>query len=127
VTAIEQGGPRFKSKSPKPMKIYVFLLLLLATGCSSTQLVRLDTPDPKHADVAIHLKGEKGPSREYVVVAYVQTSGSIWTNKKQLMKAFKRNAAAMNADAIVQVNYFYIPHAFSSLPAVDGVAVKYVQ
>lgn len=65
------------------------------------------------------------PDKPYEEIIYIEASGSIFHGKKALLKKLKQKAEKENADAIVNVKFSYIPWVASSIPMVDGIAIKY--
>lgn len=106
--------------------IYLALYILLTLcACTSTQHVALDFSDKKSPKIEIFLSEVQKPVKEYEVISYAETSGAIFANKNNLLRALKRKAVELGGDAVINVRFFYIPHTFSGLPAVEGVIIKY--
>jgi len=98
----------------------MFLLL----SCTSTNHLVISSKDSK-LNVDIFLKDTKEPPKDFEIVAYVESTGSIFTTQTQLINALKKRANKLGGDAIIQVEIFYIPWVLSSLPSAKGVVVKY--
>lgn len=111
------------------MKMSLFyigiIILLVFSSCTSTQHVALNYTDKKTPSIEIFISGVQNPIKEYEIISYIETSGSIFATKKQLLCAMKRKAMEMGGDAVINVRFFYIPHMFSGLPSIEGVVVKY--
>lgn len=111
-----------------PMKTKFFILVfstILLGSCVSTQTVSLQNNiDDKNA-IEIYLDELNKPSKEYEIISYIEASGSVFANKNNLNKALKKNAKKLGGDAVINIKYFYIPWAFSSLPAAEGIVVKW--
>lgn len=105
--------------------IAILVVLLSFCACTSTQYVPLDFSDKKSPKIEIFLSEIQKPVKEYEIISYVETSGTIFTTKKQLVRALKKEVAKLGGDAVINVRFFYIPHAFDGLPSVDGVIIKY--
>lgn len=109
----------------KTMHFKTIILLLFLSSCTSSQYVLLNPVDKKSPDIEIYLKNIKKPTKEFEVIAHIETTGSIFTNQKQLIKGLKKKAEKINGNAIIEVEFFYIPWVLSSLPSVKGVVVIY--
>lgn len=103
----------------------VIVILFTLSSCTSTQYVLLDNSDKKGPQIDIYLSGIQKPSKDYEILAYIETTGSAFTLHNKLVKGLKKKAAKLGGDAVIEVNFFYIPWGFSSLPSVEGVVVKY--
>ncbi len=99
--------------------------LLALVGCTYTQYVPLDFSDAKSPKIEIFLSGVQKPMKEYDVISYIETSGTTFTTKEQLLRALKRESVKLGADAVMDVKFFYIPNESGGLPSVSGVAIKY--
>jgi hypothetical protein len=80
-------------------------LLLTLVGCISTNAVQLGTPTqypPVHADsVKVFLK-EADVEGDFDKVAIVNAEGNYnWANDERLIKAMKKKAAQLGANAII--------------------------
>ncbi len=103
----------------------VISILLILSSCTSTSYVAFNNPTKKSPNVEIFLKGVKSPIKEYEIIAYIETTGAIFTTQRQLVEALKVKSEKLGSDAIMEVDFFYIPWALSSLPSVKGIAIKY--
>lgn len=101
------------------------IVLLTLSSCTSTQYVPLDYSDKKSPKIEVFLTCIQKPSREFEIVAYIETSGSVFASQKQLLRGLKKKAEKLGGDAVTEVNFFYIPWVLSSLPSVKGVVIKY--
>lgn len=101
----------------------IFFLATLC-ACTSTQYVSLDASG-KNSSIGFFLSKTQLPLIEYEAIAYIETSGSVFATHEQLVRSLKRKAAKLGGDAVIEANFFYIPWAFSSTPAINGVVVKY--
>jgi hypothetical protein len=97
---------------------------VLLTSCASTQHFSPGA-DKRSPKLDVFLARVQSPQKEHEVIAFIETSGSIFASKNQLMRSFNRKAAELGGDAVADVDFFYIPWVFSSLPAVKGVVIKY--
>jgi hypothetical protein len=79
----------------------------------------------KSPNIEIFLKNTQKPTKEFEVIGHIETTGSIFTSHKQLIKGVKKKTGKINGDAIIEVEFFYIPWALSSLPSVKGIVIKY--
>lgn len=102
-----------------------FSIMLSLCACTSTQYVPLDFSDKKSPRIEIYLSEIQKPVKEYEVISYIETSGAVFANKKQLLRGLKKEAEKLGGNAVIEVKFFYIPWALSSLPAVDGVVIRY--
>lgn len=109
----------------KIIALIIFSFMLSLMACTSTQYVHLDYSDKKSPKIEILLSEIQKPIKEYEVISYIETSGAVFTTKKQLLRGLKREAEKLGGNAVIDVKFFYIPWALSSLPAVDGVVIKY--
>lgn len=105
--------------------IAILVILLSFCACTSTQYVPLDFSDKKSPKIEIFISEIQKPVKEYEVISYAETSGAVFTTKKQLVRALKKEAVKLGGDAVINVKFFYIPWALSSLPAVEGIVIKY--
>lgn len=69
----------------------------------------------------------KLPDTPYEEIAFIDASGSIFHGSKSLLRNLKQRAEKENADAIINVKFTYIPWFLVSIPAIEGVAVKYTK
>ncbi len=107
-------------------KIFIILSVLLTlNACTSTQYVALSSTDKKSPKVEVFLRDIQKPVKEYEIISYIETSGTIFTTKNQLIIGLKKKVDKLGGDAVIDVNFFYIPWVLSSIPAVDGVVIKY--
>ena len=91
------------------MKLFktLVLLLLLASGCASVRSTAL-TEQPGTMFFS------KTPDRPYREIAYVETTGNIFTSRAHLLKKLQQQQARLQGDALVQVRQdfvFWWPHA----------------
>ncbi len=100
-------------------------LFLFITGCTSTQHVALDPTTTKHK-VDVYLRNNSPPQRDYRIVSYVETTGAVFASKKDLIKGMQRRALMLDGDAVIDVEFFYIPWILASLPAAEGTIIKYI-
>lgn len=92
-------------------------LSIILTGCVSTQVVSLKSSGVN--DVAVYMAGT--PIPEYTQYTYIEASGGIFQNKKQLLRKLRKRAAKeTNVDALVNVRFGYQ----FLWPYVDGIAVN---
>ena len=105
--------------------IIILHVLLTLCACTSTQYVALDFSDKKSPKIDVFLLESQEPVKEYEVICYIETSGTIFTTKKQLLRGLKKKAEKLGGNAVMDVKFFYIPWVLTSLPAVDGVLIKY--
>lgn len=105
--------------------LITFCIILSICACTSTQYVPLDFSDKKSPKIEIFLSEIQNPVKEYEVISYVETSGAVFTTKKQLLRGLKKEAEKLRGNAVIDVKFFYIPWVLSSLPAVEGVVIKY--
>lgn len=105
--------------------IAFFVSILYLASCTSSQYTYLDRSDKKSPQIDVYMIDQQQPNQEYDVLAYIETSGWVFTNKKQLLRGLRNKAKNLEADAIIDVRFFYIPHLVSGLPTVEGIAVKY--
>jgi len=94
-------------------------------SCVSSQFVSLENSNKENPNVEVYLKELNKPTKEYEVLSYIEVSGSVFTTNEKLIKAMKKKANKIGGDALISVDFFYIPWALSSLPAAKGVIVKY--
>jgi len=80
----------------------VVLLGVLAAGCVSSQVSRLDLdPRPARPPEAIKVL-EQAPEAPYTVIARVQTrTGAIYHDEKDLLRKLVEEAAALGGDALI--------------------------
>lgn len=98
------------------------VISIIFTSCVTTQSVYLQpSKDKKEVDVFM----TKIPDRPYEEIAFIDVSGSVFHGSKSLLKNLKQRAAKENADAIIHVKFTYIPWVLMSIPAAEGVAIKY--
>ena len=89
-------------------------LLLLASGCASVRSISL-------AEQPGTVFFSKMPDRPYRELAFVETTGSVFTSRAYLLKKLQQQQARLQGDALVQVRQdfmFWYPHA-------SAVVVKY--
>lgn len=96
----------------------------IITSCVTTHTAYFNsTKDKKEIEVFM----TKLPDRPYEEIAFIDASGSIFHGSKSLLRNLKQRAEKENADAIINVKFTYIPWVLVSIPAVEGVAVKYTK
>lgn len=100
------------------------VLMLLLSSCTSTNHLPVASTSSKF-NVEVFFKDTQSPTRDYVIIAYVESTGSIFTTQSQLITALKKRANKLGGNAIIQVEMFYIPWVLSSLPSAKCVVVKY--
>ena len=84
-------------------------------GCASARLTPLSEQGPASVFFS------KIPDRPYREVAHVETTGSVFTNRANLLRKLQQQQTKAQGDALVQVRYdyhFWWPHA-------SAVVVKY--
>jgi hypothetical protein len=84
-------------------------------GCASAKL----TPLSDQATNSVFFS--KNPDRPYREVAYVEHTGSIFSNRAQLLRRLQERQTKAQGDALTQVRYdyhFWWPHA-------SAIVVKY--
>jgi uncharacterized protein YbjQ (UPF0145 family) len=81
--------------------------------------------DENYESIDVYMAGIQSPIRDYTIIAYVETTGSVFTTKEQLIKSLKRKTEKLKGDAIIEVDFSYRAWALSSLPTIDGFIVKY--
>ena len=103
----------------KKVKTISLVLLggTLMSGCVSTQLAYLKPQSDKDIEVFMTTQ----PQKHYSEIAYIEASGGIFNNKKQLLNKLKIKAQKEGADAIANVKFDYT----GWWPYVEGVAIKY--
>lgn len=111
-----------------PMKANVTILLLsiiFLNSCVSTQTVSLQyNIDEKNA-IEIYLDELNKPLKDYEIISYIEASGSVFASKNHLNTALKKKAKELGGDAVINIKYYYIPWVLSSLPAAEGIVVKW--
>lgn len=110
------------------MKAKVIILLLSPVflySCVSTQTVSLQNNTDEKNAIEIYLNELNKPIKDYEIISYIEASGSVFANNNNLNKALKKKAKKLGGDAVINIKYFYIPWAFSSLPAAEGIVVKW--
>ena len=105
--------------------VFSLFLCLTLMSCMSSQIASVGNSDKQDPHIEVYLKELNSPKKDYEIVSYIEVSGSVFASKNALLKTLKKKATKLSGGAIVNVNYFYIPWAFSSLPAIEGVVVKY--
>ena len=96
------------------LPVIAAVLLLLASGCASVRSTSL-------AEQPGTVFFSKMPDRPYRELAYVETTGSIFTNRAYLLKKLQQQQTHLQGDALVQVRQdfmFWYPHA-------SAIVVKY--
>jgi len=105
--------------------IFLLLIYMTLSSCVSTESVSIGTVKKDTSTIEVYFKDANSPKKDYEILAYVEVSGSIFTSKSSLLKALKKKTDKLGGDAVINVKYFYIPWGFGSLPALDGVVVKF--
>ncbi len=100
----------------KTSKLLLLGLTLIVGGCISGA-PRL-TPDQqlKLAKITVHKTGEN-PTKEYTVLEGLSAAdcsgapggGRVWGNSERAIETLRRKAAAVNADAVVDVSCSPVP------------------
>lgn len=99
----------------KSIQLILVIGLASLVGCASARL----TPLPDQAPASVFFS--KIPERPYREVAYVEYTGSIFSNRAQLLRRLQERQAKAQGDALIQVRYdyqFWWPHA-------SAVIIKY--
>lgn len=107
------------------MKAIIILSCITLVSCTSTQFVSLNTIDNKSPNTEIYLKDLQNPVKEFEVLSFIETTGALFSSKNDLIIGLKKKAKKLGGDAVIDVEFFYIPWACNSLPAVKGVLIKY--
>lgn len=90
--------------------------IILQSSCVSTQIASLKATGNK--DIPVYMVGT--PTPEFTPNTYIEASGGIFTNKKQLLNKLKTRAGKeQNTDALVNVRFGYQ----GIWPYVDGITV----
>jgi len=97
---------------------------LFFIGCTSSQYVQTNPVVSGQPEISI-IFDDQDPTMDFEVIGYIETSGWIFTSNKALIKGLRKKAQKEGADAVIDVKFFYIPWVLTSLPAVDGVLIKY--
>ena len=105
--------------------IFPLFLCMTLMSCMSSQIVSVQNSNKQDPNIEIYLRELNSPKRDYEIVSYIEVSGSVFASKSALLNTLKKKASKLGGDAVVNVNYFYIPWVFSSLPAVEGVVIKF--
>jgi len=100
----------------------LFSVLTILSSCVTTQSAYLQ-PSKESKDIDVFMTTL--PDKQYDEIIYIEASGSIFHGKKALLRKLKQKAVKENANAIISVKFGYIPWALSSIPMVDGIAIKY--
>ena len=97
------------------MKLLTFFAaLLLVSSCASVPSTALTGP-------AGTVFFSKTPDRPYQEIAFVETTGSIFTSRAHLLRKLQQQQAGLQGDALVQVRHdfvFWWPHT-------SALVVKY--
>jgi len=99
----------------KSVQLLLITGSVVLTGCASARL----TPLVDKGATSVFFS--KIPDRTYREVAYVEITGSVFTNRANLLRKLQQQQTKVQGDALVQVRYsyhFWWPHA-------SGVVVKY--
>lgn len=103
---------------------FFFFFSFIITSCITTHTAYFkSSKDKKEIEVFM----TKLPDMPYEEIAFINASGSIFHGSKSLLRNLKQRAEQENADAIINVKFTYIPWVLVSIPAVEGVAVKYIK
>ncbi len=64
------------------------------------------------------------PSFKYEKLAFIEISRSIFTSNEKLVSELSKKALEKGFDAVIEVDFFYIPHFITGIPAIRGIGVK---
>lgn len=109
------------------MRSSLFIAMIASAtlfSCTSSQYVELKTPVQRENEIAVYLESEI-PEKSYERLGYIETSGWIFTSNKKLLKGLRAKAESVGADAVINVDFDYIPHVSTGIPTVSGIAVKW--
>ncbi|HYF02567.1 MAG TPA: hypothetical protein VEC36_04280 [Patescibacteria group bacterium] len=93
-------------------------------GCTSSQFVQTNVQSASQPGVEIYISNEL-PQRAYDVIGHIETSGWVFTSHETLLDGLRERAKKASADAVIKTEFKYFSHGFSSLPYVEGIAVKW--
>ncbi|MEX2596592.1 MAG: hypothetical protein WEC59_06630 [Salibacteraceae bacterium] len=109
------------------MKSSLFIIVAFSSllfSCTSSEYVSLKTPQLSGEEIDIYLTSDI-PEKPYERLGYIETSGWIFTTNKRLLIGLQKKAGKVGADALINVEFGYIPHISTGIPVVTGVAVKW--
>lgn len=90
--------------------------LILFISCSSTRVAKVD-----YAGENIELYFTKKPNVEYKEVCFLETSGSLFTSRQQLLNALVKKAKAQNINALLNIQFQYQ----FIWPSASAIGIKY--
>lgn len=101
--------------------LFLFISLTALVSCSSTQLISETASNSNQ----IYYIGHGPDGKEYQIVGYLETSGWIFTPNSKLLEGMKNRADKIGADALIDVQFGYIPHVVTGIPYATAYAVKW--
>ncbi len=102
--------------------LILFFTLMLLSSCVTTQMVTLQDNNI-HKNVKVYFT--KLPDCAYEEIAYLDASGSVFHGPESLLKNLVKKADRIQADAIIQVRFYYIPWVLMSIPSASAIAIRF--
>ncbi len=100
------------------------ILALVMAGCTSSQFVQTNITAENQHQMPVYISNEM-PQRQYEVIGHIETSGSIFSSHESLLEGLREKAKEVGADAVIKTEFKYFSHVITSIPYVDGIAVKW--
>ncbi len=104
------------------IKIIAFCIAFcISSSCTTTKTLLYSTD--RNLCVPIVFSNTE-PNFEYDKLGYIEVSRSIFASNDKLLYELSEKAKEKGFDAVIDVDFFYIPHFFAGIPAVRGIGVK---
>lgn len=106
-------------------KINLALIFTFITvGCTSSQFVQTNITPASQPQVRVYVANET-PQRDYEIIGHIETSGWVFSSHESLMGGLREKAKEVGADAVIKTEFKYFSHVITSVPYVEGIAVKW--
>lgn len=96
-------------------------MLFVLSSCTSSQYASVSKEDT----IEIFYKEHTPNDLKYEILGVIETSNSIFTSNDKLLDALQKKAEDIGANAIIDVEFGYIPHITTGIPYVKGIAIKW--
>lgn len=102
-------------------KILAIVVIAGMGACTETQYVLHAT----EGEVPVYYMGHAPESKNYKIIAHIETQGSVFTYNSKIIRKMKQNAKKIGADAVIDVELGYIAWGWGGLPCARGYAIKW--